>query len=193
MTVGAILLAAGGARRMGEDKLLADLGGKPMVAHALDAIVEARLGGPIVAVVPGSRVAGLLEGRAALVEVADHALGMGHSLARAIREVPRDWTAVIICLADMPFVKPATLATLAREADAQAIVRPCWEGRAGNPVVWGRSHFAAMAALSGDQGGRALLNRHPVELLECGDPGVLVDVDTPEALADARSRLSERP
>ena len=193
MTVGAILLAAGSALRMGEDKLLASLGGKPLVAHAFDAIAAARLGRPIVAVAPGSEVAGLLESRATLVEVADHALGIGHSLAAAIRDVPPDWTAVIVCLADMPFVKPTTLAALAQDADSRVITRPCWKGQPGNPVLWGRLHFAALAALTGDQGGRALLSRHLVKLLECGDPGVLIDIDTPEALAEARSRLSERP
>jgi len=193
VTVGAILLAAGSARRMGEDKLLAELGGRPMVVHALDSIAAAGLGRPIVAVAPGSGVTRLLEGRSTLVEVAGHALGMGQSLAAAIGEVPPDWTAAIICLADMPFVKPATLAALAREADPRAIVRPCWRGQPGNPVLWGREHFAGLAALTGDQGGRALLDRHAVQLLECGDPGVVIDIDTPEALAQARARLSEGP
>jgi CTP:molybdopterin cytidylyltransferase MocA len=189
MTVGAILLAAGSARRMGEDKLLADLGGKPLIRHAIDAIAQARLAGPIVAVRPGGAVTGLIEGRGRIVEVADHAEGMGRSLAAAIRKAPLDWMAAIVCLADMPFVRPLTLVALAREAEAKVIVRPTFEGRPGNPVLWGRSHFARLGKLSGDQGGRALFERYPVELLECGDPGIAIDVDTPEALIAARERL----
>ena len=192
MTVGAILLAAGSARRMGEDKLLADLGGRPLIMHAIDAIAAARLGGPIVAVRPGSAIPALIEGRAKIVEVADHALGMGHSLAAAIRKVPISWVAAIVCLADMPFVRPLTLAALAREGDAKVIVRPTFEGRPGNPVLWGRGHFARLERLTGDQGGRALFERYPVELLECGDPGIEIDVDTPEALEAARAGL-QRP
>jgi CTP:molybdopterin cytidylyltransferase MocA len=190
MTVGAILLAAGSARRMGEDKLLAELGGKPLVLHALDAIEAARLDGPIIAVRPGSAVIPLLEGRGRLVEIADHASGMGHSLAAAIRKAPLSWTAAIVCLGDMPFVRPLTLAALMREAGAKGIVRPTFEGRPGNPVLWGCSHFARLARLSGDQGGRALFERYPVELLECGDPGIEVDVDTAEALEKARERFA---
>ena len=192
MTVGAILLAAGSARRMGEDKLLADLGGKPLVLHAFEAIEAAQLDSPIVAVTPGSRIRALLEGRARLVEVADHAEGMGHSLAAAVRKAPLSWTAAIVCLGDMPFIRPLTLVALAREAAAKVIVRPTSEGKPGNPVLWGCAHFNRLGKLIGDQGGRALFERYPVELLECGDPGILIDIDTPEALASARERL-ERP
>lgn len=189
MTVGAILLAAGSARRMGEDKLLADLGGKPLAFHAFEAIRAAGLAGPIVAVAPGSGLIPLFDGEARIVEVADHALGMGHSLAAAIRQVPVDWTAAIVCLADMPFVRPLTLAALARMVTGDAIIRPCFEGRPGNPVLWGRSHFARLRELTGDRGGRALFDLYPVETLDCGDPGVEIDIDTPEALAEARRRL----
>jgi molybdenum cofactor cytidylyltransferase len=192
MTVGAILLAAGSARRMGEDKLLAELGGRPLVLHALEAIEAARLDSPIVAISPGSRVAALLEGRAKLVEVADHAEGMGHSLAAAIRKAPLGWTAAIVCLGDMPFVRPLTLMALAREEAAKVIVRPTFEGRPGNPVLWGKGHFQRLGQLTGDQGGRTLFERYPVELLEVGDPGIAIDIDTQEALAGARERL-ERP
>lgn len=186
MTVGAILLAAGSAQRMGEDKLLADLGGRPLILHACEAITAAGLGEPIVAVAPGSRVAALLERRAVLVEVADHALGMGCSLAAAARVAPPYWMAAVVCLGDMPFVRASTLMALAQRASADAIVRPCYQQRPGNPVLWGRRHFGELAGLTGDQGGRALFARHPVTLLNCDDPGVEIDVDTPDALERAR-------
>jgi molybdenum cofactor cytidylyltransferase len=188
MTVGAILLAAGSARRMGEDKLIADLGGKPLAEHVLTAIHAAGLAGPIVAVAPGSSLLSRFEGRGRFVEVTDHALGMGHSLRAAIGQVPPEWTAALICLADMPFVRPKTLALLASRATVGAIIRPIHEGRPGNPLLWGRDHFAMLARLTGDRGGRDLLRQHPAELMECGDGGVLIDIDTPEALDLARRR-----
>lgn len=192
MTVGAILLAAGSARRMGADKLLADLGGKPMVAHAFDAIVAAGFDERIVAIAPGSAVRGQFEGRATVVEVVDHASGMGHSLSSAIGQVPPHWTAAIICLGDMPFVRAETLAALAGRADRNAIIRLRFAGQPGNPVLWGRAYFEELAHLTGDQGGRAMLDRYAVEWLDCDDPGILLDVDTPDALARARRSL-ERP
>jgi molybdenum cofactor cytidylyltransferase len=192
MTIGAILLAAGSARRMGEDKLVAELGGKPLVMHAFDAILAARLEAPIVAVAPGSAVTPLIEAGATIVEVADHALGMAHSLSAAIRRVPISWTAAIICLADMPFVRSATVAALAREGAVNVVVRPRFEGRPGNPVLWGRQYFNRLQRLTGDQGGRAALADAMVKYLDCDDPGIEIDIDTPEALAEARARL-ERP
>lgn len=190
MTVGAVLLAAGSARRMGDDKLLADLGGKALALHAFDAILAAGFVKPIVALAPGHALAPLLEGRARIVEVADHAQGMGHSLAAAIRAVPAGWNAAIICLADMPLIRPATLAALARKGGPGAIVRPGFEGRAGNPVLWGCDYFGHLAKLTGDQGGRSLLEQYPGELFECGDSGVLIDVDTRDALEAARLRFT---
>jgi len=157
MIVGTILLAAGSARRMGEDKLLADLGGKPVIMHALETIGQSGLAGPIVAVRPGSALSSLSFPTGALLAVVqDHAGGMGHSLAAAIREVPLSWDAAIVCLADMPFVKPHTLLSLAEQSAADKIVRPSFGGRPGNPVSWGRSHFVSLAALVGDQGGGAV-------------------------------------
>ncbi|KKC26399.1 nucleotidyltransferase family protein [Sphingomonas sp. SRS2] len=190
MTVGAILLAAGSARRMGEDKLLADLYGKALILHAFDAIIAAGLANPIVAVAPNSPVIPLIEGRATPVEVADHALGMGHSLAAAVRAAPSDWTAAIICLGDMPFVQPDTLIQLAGDADEGGILQPVFEGRPGNPLLWGRAHFARLANLTGDQGGRTLLQDYRATLVEVADPGIGIDIDTPKALANARL---ERP
>lgn len=186
MTVGAILLAAGSARRMGSDKLLADLGGRPLAMHAFEAILAAGFARPIVAAVPGSPVAELVGADAMVVESIDHALGMGHSVAAAIHVVPQDWSAAIICLADMPFVRPETLRMMAAEATPDGIVRPSFDRKPGNPVLWGRRHFAALAALSGDRGGRDIMIAHPPILVACDDPGVLIDIDTPEALAEAR-------
>lgn len=192
MTVGAILLAAGSARRMGEDKLLADLGGKPMLLRAIESIAAAGLGAPIVAVRPGNALRALFDHPATFVEVEDHAGGIGHSLAAAVGRAPPDWTAAIICLGDMPFVRPETLTALAARADIDVIVRPCFEGQPGNPVLWGREWFAELGSLTGDRGGRGMLDRYPVEWLACDDPGVVFDVDDPEALAEARRSL-QRP
>lgn len=192
MTVGAILLAAGGSRRMGADKLLVDLGGKALGLHALDAIATAGIADPLIAVAPGRRAAALFAGRGRIVEVVDHERGQGHSIAAAMRAVPDDWTAVVICLADMPFVTPATLRALADAASPGVVIRPHLGGQPGNPLVWGRDHFPALARSKGDVGGRAIIAALTVTALNCDDPGILIDVDTPEALKQARERL-QRP
>ncbi|MFZ5705140.1 MAG: nucleotidyltransferase family protein [Pseudomonadota bacterium] len=189
MIVGAILLAAGSARRMGDDKLRMDLGGRPLIAHVLETLMRPAVDSILAAVAPGPSIAPLLEGRAMLVEVADHAEGMGRSLAAAVAAIPAHWDAVLVALADMPFVRGDTIDRLVEHASPDAVVRPRHAGRPGNPVLWGRSHFPALAELRGDEGGRSLLGDRVPLLIDCGDPGILFDVDTPEALAEARARL----
>ena len=181
MTVGAIVLAAGLSRRMGSNKLLALLDGKPLVAHVVDAGLAAGL--PVLVVLgndPEAIRAALGDRAVDYVIASDHAQGMGRSIAAGIAAV--DWDAAIICLGDMPRISPDLLRLLAADATADAILIPTFEGRRGNPVLWGRNHFADLARLQGDRGGRVLFDR-PLRELPWRDAGIFADVDTPEMLA----------
>jgi molybdenum cofactor cytidylyltransferase len=66
---------------------------------------------------------------------------------------------------------------------------PTFERKRGNPVVWGRAHFAAIGELGGDVGARSLIERNlaDVRLVGLEDAAILVDVDTPDALAALRA------
>ena len=71
------------------------------------------------------------------------------------------------------------------------VVVPAWQGRRGHPVRWGRAHFPALMALSGDVGGKAVLaGLSPTEIPALSD-AVYDDIDTPEALARLRGRPQE--
>jgi molybdenum cofactor cytidylyltransferase len=69
-----------------------------------------------------------------------------------------------------------------------AIVVPVHEGQRGNPVLWPAELFGEMLALEGDAGARSLLAKHPdrVREIDLGTDAVLMDVDTPDALARLR-------
>ncbi len=191
-----VVLAAGRSSRMGEtNKLLADLNGRPLVTHIIDQLAAARLAPPVV--VLGSRAdevrAAIGATRARFVTAPDYADGLSASLRAGIAALPADCGAALVCLGDMPRVGTATLRALAAAAtSAEVIAIPVWAGKRGNPVLWGRAHFAALSRLSGDVGGKALLSEqahHVVEIAASGD-GVLTDVDTPEALAAVRTAAS---
>jgi molybdenum cofactor cytidylyltransferase len=189
-TVGAILLAAGRSTRMGgTNKLLADLGGRPVAAHALEAIHAAGLPALVVLGNMADEVRAALGGQASFVVAADFAEGLGRSLRAGIAAAPADWSAAIICLGDMPGVPAAVLDALAAAfRNPTDIVVPTWRGKRGNPVLWGHAHFGRLAALSGDVGGKALLAdfaEHVVEVAVDTD-AILADIDTPEALAASR-------
>ena len=200
-TVGAIVLAAGRSTRMGSvNKLLADLDGRPVVAHAVAAVAAAGLAGPVVvlghmadavrtaigAETPGDGGGGggAHAGATRFVIAADFNGGMSRSLAAGLAAAPPDWCGALIVLGDMPRVAPTTLAAIAAAVtDTDAVVVPLADGKRGNPVAWGRAHWARLATLTGDAGGRAFLAEVATIEVETGDPGILADVDTPAALA----------
>jgi len=191
--VGAVVLAAGRSTRMGPvNKLLADLGGRPLVTHILDTLAAAGLPPP--AIVLGNMAdavrAAIGARPAVFVTAPDYASGLSRSLRAGIAAVPADWRAALVCLGDMPRVDGATIAALASVPGDNAIAVPVWAGKRGNPVLWARAHFAALARLDGDVGGKALLSEHADAVIEVAAPddGVLADVDTPEALAALRAR-----
>jgi molybdenum cofactor cytidylyltransferase len=186
MNISAILLAAGLGSRFGGDKLLHPLAdGTPIgvqAARNLLAVVP-----DVVAVVrPGDfPLADLLEQEGCHVTVCQHAArGMGASLAHgvALRRGAEGW---VIALADMPLIKSATIAAVARELEAgRDLVAPAFRGERGHPVGFGRRFAAQLLALDGDAGARDIISAHKHELtpVECDDPGILQDVDRREDL-----------
>ncbi len=193
--VAGIVLAAGASRRMGAaNKLLAEIEGIPMVARAVDAVLAS--GADPVLVVTGhesEKIRATLAGRAVrFVHNADYAAGLSGSLKAALAALPDEAEGALVCLGDMPLVTARHLARLVeafRAEDRPAICVPTHEGRRGNPSLWHRRFFGEMGEVTGDAGARALIGAHAdaVVEVEMPDPGVLVDIDTPEALAAARA------
>lgn len=183
--VGAILLAAGRSSRFGgAHKLLADWKGRPLVAHAANALAAAGLAPPIV--VTGHEANAVREALIGhdmtFADAPDWAEGMGRSLAAGIAAVPADWDAVLVALADMPAVEPALIAALA--STHGEVVVPVWDGRRGHPVRWPRAAFAHLLALTGDAGGKAVMGDFAITEIAAPSPACLLDVDTPDALAN---------
>ncbi|HYD30422.1 MAG TPA: molybdopterin-binding/glycosyltransferase family 2 protein [Azospirillaceae bacterium] len=187
--IAAVVLAAGLSSRMGEaNKLLMTVDGVPMVARAVDAALASQAR-PVVVVTGHDReaVAAVLGARpVTLVHNPDYGRGISASLRAGIAALPQEVDGVLVCLGDMPFVAPPTLNRLIAAyapAEGRAVCVPTVAGRRGNPVLWDRRFFAAMAGLSGDSGARALLHSHADLVCEVpvDDQGVLLDFDTPEA------------
>lgn len=187
---GAVVLAAGGSRRMGgRNKLLLPVAGAPMVRRVADAAVASRA--DTVVVVTGHQAGAVTAALAGLaltiVHNRDFATGLAGSLARGLQALPLDVTAALVCLGDMPWVEARHLDRLlaAREDTAGGSVWvPTWAGRRGNPVLWSRAWFPTLVALEGDGGGRAILAAGPAGLREVamGDDAIHRDVDAPEDL-----------
>ncbi|MFD4657275.1 NTP transferase domain-containing protein [Kitasatospora sp. NPDC058444] len=188
--VAALVLAAGGGRRLGgRPKALLRYGGRPLVEHAV-AVVRAG-GCADVTVVLGAeeervRATAHLPG-CRLVGNPDWAQGMGTSLRAGLAALPPDAAAVLVMLVDTPGVTPAAVARLlaAHRAGAE-LAAAAYGGRRGHPVLIGARHFAeAAAGARGDAGARALLAARAAELVlvECADVAAPDDLDTPADLA----------
>lgn len=193
-SVAAVVLAAGKASRMGDNKLLLELDGRALVRHVAMAALASRAQ-PVV-IVTGNDADRVREALSDLdvrfVHNPEFATGMASSLKAGIAAVG-DAAGALVCLGDMPRVTAAHLdaliASFETAHDDGAIVVPTCERKRGNPVLWGHRHFADIATLVGDVGARALIERagESVVWLAIDDPAILVDVDTPDALSSLRS------
>lgn len=183
-TYGAIVLAAGFSRRLpGENKLLKDYRGRPLLAHALDTVAALGLGDAVVVTGDEGHAVADLARRAGLRGVHNDAAsgGMGHSIAAGVRALSDGLGGVFVVLGDMPEVTADDYARLAA-AHAGRPARVCvpvWDGRRGHPVLFGADHRGALAALTGDRGARRIL-RAASDLVSvpAASAGVLVDLDT---------------
>ncbi|OLC54198.1 MAG: hypothetical protein AUH85_12375 [Chloroflexi bacterium 13_1_40CM_4_68_4] len=183
-SVAAVILAAGEGRRFGGQKLLAQLEGRPLLQHVLDAANASTLD-PLVLVVGADADAVLAHvrlGRARVALNAAFASGQARSLQVGLAQVD-DSDAIVVMLGDQPRVTAPLLHALVarqRESGAPAVVSS-QAGRRSPPALLHRDLFPEIAALSGDVGAREILARRgDVAIVEV-TPSVaaLDDIDTP--------------
>jgi molybdenum cofactor cytidylyltransferase len=189
-----ILLAAGRGRRFdpsgAHNKLLQTLPGGDAVVVASARHLLAILPRVIAVVSPqGEAVAQALRALGCEVTVCPDAdEGMGASLVHAVLQslhasgvssiASPPASSWLVALGDMPYVQQATMQALCDALAAGAdIAAPVCAGRRGNPVAFGQVHQAALLALEGDQGARALLKRAPVTEVVVDDAGIFQDID----------------
>ena len=197
--IAALILAAGQSRRMGPvNKLLAEIGGQPIIAAVADAVLASRAR-PVVAVVghQADRVRAALPGRKIeFVDNPDYAGGLSTSLRHGLLALSADVDGALVCLGDMPRVTPAEIDRLIAAfdpAEGRAICVPTVRGKRGNPVLFARRFFEEMAAVSGDVGAKHIIGEAPelVCEVEMAGIGVLDDIDTPQALAKVLDEAGE--
>ena len=184
-----LMLAAGKSSRMrGDNKLLREIDGDPLVVRTAKRLSKSNAGGMTIVINPTTE--GLSDAIAGqgdqIVEAQDANTGLAASLRAGINAVPKSATAVIIALADMPDVTASDINALIDAYDpannALIVAPTAPNGKRGNPVLFDRRYFEPLASLTGDTGAKALIDAESANL--CLIPrgeGVLVDLDTPEA------------
>ena len=191
--IAALILAAGKSSRMqGPNKLLMDVGGKPMVAHIVDAALESSAG-PVIVVTGNAETeirAALADRPVTFVYNTDYALGLSTSLRAGLAALPEEADGALVCLGDMPDIRAAHLDRLVAAFDPEegrTICVPTVAGKRGNPVLWGRDWFAAMMDVKGDTGAKHLIGENADAVCEVPmpDDAALADIDT-QAELEAR-------
>ena len=193
--IAVVVMAAGRSSRMAPaNKLLSDVDGRAMVQRAADTALASQAK-PVIVVTghDGARVREALAGRPVqFVDNPDYASGLSTSVRAGIAALEgMNLDGAVFLLGDMPLVTPAHIDRLIAAfspTDGRFICIPTHRGKRGNPVLWASRFFPEMRALDGDQGARGLFREHAdlVCEVEMDDDGVLVDIDTPEALTALR-------
>jgi molybdenum cofactor cytidylyltransferase len=199
----AIILAAGSSSRMGggRHKLLLPLDDRPVLAHVIDATLASQAR-PIIVVLGHQADEVRLQIKPytthpdiTLVDNADYLQGMSTSMCMGVQVLMSSGykkqtfsyhvDSVLIMLGDQPMITSRVIDTLiiAYRTTGKRIIAPLYDGKRGSPVLFDMSLFPELMEVTGDEGGRTVLERHrqDVELIEMGSALANYDVDTWEA------------
>jgi molybdenum cofactor cytidylyltransferase len=185
--VAAVVLAAGLARRMGRQKLLLPLRGKPVVRWSVDALMPHVDDVLVVTGQAAAEVQAALAGLAVrFVHNAHPEWGQGSSIAVGVAALAPTTDAVLIALGDQPGLPADVVPALlhAFRGGGAAIVTPLYRGIQGTPVVFGAEVFPELRKLAGDLGARTVVRASPERVREVRfDVPMPADIDTPEDYA----------
>ena len=183
--------------RFGKDnKLLAQRHSRPVLAHVLEEVQHSAADCALLVTGHDAGPVGELcdvQSNAHDMPVSQvhnplYASGMASSLVRGVAELTaRGADAALVCLGDMPDASRQVMDELImafRENPGKALYIPTFNGQRGNPVIIAASLFDSVLRLEGDVGARVLARTFPDSVVEvpCGEPGVLLDIDTTDDL-----------
>jgi molybdenum cofactor cytidylyltransferase len=187
----AIVPAAGKSLRMGTSKLLLPLGDRCVIEHVLSALTNSRVDRTIVVVPPAASELVSLVHRfpVELVRLATHTPDMRSSVVHGLEFAEQhggsaEPTAFLVALADQPTLSPRVVNHLIDRSRVvnKSILIPTYRGKRGHPVLFSWSFGPQVRAIPADRGLNWLIAQRndEVEEFPVDDPGLLVDLDTPE-------------
>jgi molybdenum cofactor cytidylyltransferase len=190
-----IILAAGRSHRMGAQKLLLPLGGRPMIARIVDEVLRAPVDRVFVIFGPdGDRIAESLAGRQVeFVTNPDPEAEMLSSVRCGLRAMPENCIAVLVVLGDQPGVTADVIAALvqAYKTSGRGIATPIHKGKRGHPLLFAMRYRDEILKGYDDIGLRGLLHAHPDDVceIEFSTSNVINDMDLPEDYARETKRF----
>ncbi|MBV1916106.1 MAG: nucleotidyltransferase family protein [Pseudomonadales bacterium] len=183
-----LVMAAGSSSRFGSDKRQAILNNKSILETTLEKATPWKHLIRVILAAGDEPLQKSLSDRGVTAHIAKNAhLGMGHSLADGIQLLEQhdpESNRCLVMLADMPYVQTSTLQVLLSALQRHNLVVPRFQGKTGNPVGFGRCYFSELKKLTGDRGGKRIVqeNLHLAHKIDTGDIGILKDIDRPEQI-----------
>lgn len=186
-SIGIIVLAAGGSRRMNEPKQLLEFEGKNLLQRAVETAVES-IYKPVIVVLGANYELTKSQIEDLKIEIVyneDWRSGLSSSIKfgfEKLVEIAPEISACIITLADQPFVKSQHLNLFAEEfrLTNKPIIAAEYNKTLGVPALFSRVFFADFGELSGDQGAKPIIEKHRENLSTIALPEAAFDIDTPE-------------
>ena len=181
--IGCVILAAGNSARFKSNKLFAQIDGKSMIERAFDAIPKDKLC-CVTVVTQYERIRELADkyGFDCVINSRPD-LGLSHSVKLGTQALMDSCDGILYQVSDQPRLKRENVAKMLDRfiAHPDRIVSMCSGGRRGNPCVFPKVYFDELCQLSGDTGGRTVIEKHEDDLILFEvPPEELVDIDTPD-------------
>lgn len=178
--ISAIVLAAGKSGRMGQNKLLMDIGGRPMLLKTLEPVGSVGFGERIL--VTARRTAAALDIPDGFKTVYNDSPDEGQSLSIRLGVKAASCGYYMFFLGDMPFLDADTVNLIIGAVDGGKIIVPYADGKPRNPVIFPKSLRVELLALRGDTGGRGVIaaNRSSCKIVRLENAEPFRDVDTVE-------------
>ncbi|MGH7774575.1 MAG: nucleotidyltransferase family protein [Candidatus Binatia bacterium] len=183
--ISAIILAAGSAKRMGQQKLRLDFKGKPILQWALEAALSSKLG-EVICVVrelkEAQQAISIQHDKLRWIANERAHEGQSTSVIAGLKAISPQSEAALFLVGDQPLVKADLINGLIDlfSKSAALIVAPTFQGQTRNPVLFHRELFPELLKLTGDRGGRGLIERYKnnAAFLEWNEEGPFLDLDT---------------
>lgn len=183
-----VVLAAGESRRFGRPKQLVDWNGEPLIRHVVKRAVNTNLYKVFVITGAYHKDITITFGDLPVINIYNPGWqeGQSSSIRLALKHLKEDISGVMFILADQPYISNDLIYKLidTHSLTLSPILAPIVENQRGNPVLFDRITFSALVTLSGNQGGRYIFDRFPIQYVKWDDPKIFVDIDTQKDYQD---------
>jgi molybdenum cofactor cytidylyltransferase len=185
--IASVILAAGNSSRMGKPKALLKIGPLVFLETIFNLLGESKFD-PIITVLGKDfkEIFQSIQKKRKILFLRNQfpEKGQLYSIQCGLKHVPGDVPGSLIVLVDHPLVSLTTYLTIHEAAQKYPykIIIPVFEGKRGHPVYFSRKYFNDLLTAPLSEGARYVVQKYENSIMEMpvDDPGILVDIDTPE-------------